>query len=123
MPNSHGTFTKKPPAVTFAQVLLYLAALLNVGNGIYSLGSTDAVKTAICIAMIVFGIAAAFVASRLNKPDPARRQAAIALCGVLIVLRIVEFAVWSSIGFLLGLILPVLVIWRVSGPEAKAWFR
>ncbi len=113
----------KPSAVTFVQILFYLAALLNIVNGIFSFGSPGIVKKTLCIAMILFGIAAVFVAYRLNLPRGSRRQAAIVLSCILIVLRIIEFAVWGSIGFLLGVILPVIVIWRLYSSEAKAWFR
>lgn len=112
----------KPAAVTFIQILLYLTALINIVNGIFSFGSPGMVKKILCIAMILFGIAAVFVAYRLSIPEAPQRQAAIVLSGILIVLRIIEFTVWGSIGFLLGVILPVIVIWRLYSSEVKTWF-
>ena len=118
-----GSHAKKPQAVKFAQILLYLAAALNVVNGLYSFGSPGFVKKILCAAMILFGIAAIYVAARMNVPEASRRQAAVALAGILIALRIAEYAIWMNFGFLLGIILPVLVIWRLNGAEAKAWYR
>ncbi|KEQ22488.1 hypothetical protein [Paenibacillus tyrfis] len=115
--------SKKPPVVTFVQVLIYAAALLNIVNGFYSFGSAGMLKKTLCIAMISFGVAAVWIVARLNYPEESRRKAAIALSGILIALRIVEFAVWYNVGFLLGLILPVFVIWRLNSSEAKAWFH
>ncbi|WP_163854776.1 hypothetical protein [Paenibacillus elgii] len=123
MPSNQEARAKKPPTVTFVQILIYLAAMLNVFNGVYSIGSAEMVKKIICIVMVVFGFVALYVASRLNTPDTSRRSAAIVLSGILILLRIVEFAVWHNIGFLLGVILPIIVIWRLNNSEAKAWFR
>lgn len=41
----------------------------------------------------------------------------------MIVLRLTEFAVWHNAGFIIGVILPVFVIWRLSSQEAKTWFK
>ncbi|MHA7582915.1 hypothetical protein ACX12E_21425 [Paenibacillus vandeheii] len=41
----------------------------------------------------------------------------------MIVLRLIEFAVWLNVGFIIGVILPVFVIWRLSTQEAKTWFE
>ncbi|MEC0180746.1 hypothetical protein P4H61_04450 [Paenibacillus peoriae] len=123
METQHEAHPRKPRVVTFVQILIYLAAILNVFNGIYSFGSAEMIKKVLCIVMIVFGIVAVYVASRLNIPAASPLNAAFVLSGILIVLRIVEFAVWHSIGFLLGVILPIIVIWRLNSPEAKAWFR
>ncbi|WP_269880320.1 hypothetical protein [Paenibacillus gyeongsangnamensis] len=113
----------KPTVVRFAQALIYLAAILNVINGVFSLGSAGMVKKTLCIAMIIFGVAAVYIATCLNNPNASGRNAAIVLSGILIALRIVEFAVWHNIGFLLGVILPIIVIWRLNSSEARAWFR
>ncbi|WP_088832422.1 hypothetical protein [Paenibacillus tyrfis] len=123
MYNNQAARSKKPPVVTFVQILIYAAALLNIVNGFYSFGSAGMLKKTLCIAMISFGVAAVWIAARLSYPDESRRKAAIVLSGVLITLRIVEFAVWYNVGFLLGIILPAFIIWRLNSPEAKAWFH
>ncbi|MBE9916688.1 hypothetical protein G8C92_21970 [Paenibacillus donghaensis] len=123
MLNNHETRTQKPSAVSLAQILIYLAAVLNIVNGIYSFGSTGIIKKLLCIGMIVFGAAAFWVAARLGHPHRSRLTAAIALSIILIILRLLEFSVWHNIGFLLGVILPILVIWRLNSAEAKSWFR
>ncbi|RXZ80285.1 hypothetical protein EBB07_19165 [Paenibacillaceae bacterium] len=123
MPTHQETYLKKPPLIQFIQILIYFAAVLNMINGIYSFGSAGLIKKGLCIAMILFGAAAVVVAARLNLPDNSRRRAAIILCGILVVLRIVEFVVWNSIGFVFGIILPIIIIWRLNSPEAKAWFK
>lgn len=122
MTNGTQAGAKKPAAVTLAQVLMYLAAAANIVNGIYSLGSEGTVKKLLCLSMIVVGAASIWVGARLSDPHASRRSFAVSLSIVMIVLRLIEFAVWQSIGFLLGVILPVLVIWRLSGTEAKNWF-
>ncbi|WP_427052364.1 hypothetical protein [Paenibacillus sp. TC-CSREp1] len=122
MTNGLQASAKKPSAVTFTQILFYLAAAVNIVNGIYSLGSQGTVKKLICLAMIVVGVASIWVGARLSAPHVSRRSLAISLSVVIIVLRLIEFAVWQSIGFLLGVILPVLIIWRLNSTEAKNWF-
>ncbi|BBI34112.1 hypothetical protein [Cohnella abietis] len=114
--------TEKPMVVVTTQILLYLAAIVNVGNGIISLSSDETIKIILSVVMIAFGLAAAWVAARLGVPEASRLNTAVTLSVILIVLRIVEFSVWHSVGFLLGVILPVIVIWRLRSPEAKSWF-
>lgn len=123
MNHNEASALKKPSAVTFVQVLMYFTAVINVVNGFLSFGSTGLFKKTLCIAMILVGCAAVYVAARLNKPSESNRRAAIVLSGILIALRIVEFAVWYDIGFLIGMILPVFVIWRLNRSEARSWFR
>ncbi|SFM16926.1 hypothetical protein SAMN03159341_11911 [Paenibacillus sp. 1_12] len=114
--------SKKPAVVTFTQILIYLNAIVNIGNGIYSLGSEGIVKITLSIAMIILGIAAIWVATRLNTPIASRLRSAIVLSCILIVLRLIEFTVWHSFGLLLGTVLPILVIWRLNSMESKKWF-
>ncbi|MEK8128702.1 hypothetical protein WMW72_12380 [Paenibacillus filicis] len=114
--------SKKPVVISTIQILLYIAAAIHVFNGIVSLGAEGMEKKIISLAMILFGIASVWVAARLSTPHPARRQSVIVLAVLLIVLRVVEFTVWHSYGFLLGILLPILVIWRLNSQEAKAWF-
>nr|WP_145402041.1 hypothetical protein [Paenibacillus xylanexedens] len=113
---------KKPSTVTFAQILLYLAAAVNIVNGIYSLGGEGTLNKWICLAMIVVGVASIWAGARLSYPHTSRRSFAFSLSIVMIVMRLIEFAVWQSIGLLLGVILPVIIIWRLNSTEAKGWF-
>ncbi|MFC3746814.1 hypothetical protein [Paenibacillus sp. GCM10012306] len=116
------TGSKKPSAVMLTQILLYLAAVVNLFNGFYSIGSQQTMKVVLAAVMIIFGIVALWVASRLGYPAPSRRQNAVLLASILIVLRIVEYFVWHNLGFLVGIILPILVVWRLNKTEAKEWF-
>ncbi|WP_046507124.1 hypothetical protein [Paenibacillus riograndensis] len=102
--------------------MIYLAAVLNIVNGVLSFGSAGILKKILCMTMIIFGLAAVWAASRLNIPNVTSRYAAIVLSGILIVLRIVEFTVWHNIGFLLGVVLPIIVIWRLNSTEVRDWF-
>lgn len=114
--------SKKPSSVMLTQVLFYLAAVVNLFNGFYSVGSVEASKKILAVVMIIFGIAAVWVASRLGHRHPSRRDQALVLAWILIALRIVEYFVWHNFGFLLGIILPILVVWRLNKLEAKEWF-
>lgn len=49
---------KKPSAITAVQILLYLAALVNVVNGFLAIGDTGIVKKIVSAAMILIGTAA-----------------------------------------------------------------
>lgn len=122
MTNGAQANSKKPATITFAQVLMYLAAAVNFVNGIYSLGSEGTVKKLLSLAMIVIGLTSIWVGARLNDRQASRRTYAVSLSIVIIMLRLIEFAVWQSIGLLLGVILPVILIWRLSSNEAKEWF-
>ncbi|QLG40413.1 hypothetical protein HW560_21405 [Paenibacillus sp. E222] len=122
MLNGTQATAKKPATVTFVQVLMYLAAAVNIVNGMYSLGSEGTVKKLLCLAMIVVGSASIWVGARLNDRHPSRRSYAISLSIVIIMLRLIEFAILQNIGFLIGVILPVVIIWRLSSLEAKKWF-
>lgn len=113
---------KKPSAITAVQILLYLAALVNVVNGFLAIGDTGIVKKIVSAAMILIGTAALWAGLQLNTPTAARRNGTLVLCVLMIVLRVIEYAIWSSVGFLLGIILPVLVIWRLSSAETRQWF-
>ncbi|MFF2480971.1 hypothetical protein [Paenibacillus sp. NPDC058071] len=115
--------SNRPASLWIVQLLLYFSGGLNIVNGIISFGSADAVKKSLSIAMLVLGVAAIFVALRLSTPKPASLRAAVVLSIVMIVLRIAEYAVWHSVGFLLGIILPIVVLWRLNSPEIKARFR
>lgn len=55
--------SKKPAAVMFTQILIYLAAAVNLVNGIFSLGSEGIEKKILSLAMIILGIAAIWVAA------------------------------------------------------------
>ncbi|MET3546952.1 hypothetical protein ABID47_003568 [Paenibacillus favisporus] len=123
MSNHRRIESTKPPIVTFVQILFYATAVINGINGIYSLGSPGMVKKALCVIMILTAIASVYAAYRLSIPALFSRYAANVLCTILIVTRIAEFAAWHSTGFLLGIILPVIVLWRINSPEAKAWFH
>jgi len=121
--NGFKAVSQKPAEVTFSQILLYLAAAVNLINGIYSIGNESPAKKVLSFAMIIFGAAAVWAAARLGRPDPSRLKQALILAWILIVLRIVEFFIWYNLGFLLGIILPVLVIWRLTRAEVQNWFR
>ncbi|NUU62169.1 hypothetical protein [Paenibacillus agri] len=116
------TSSQKPQAVMLTQILLYLAAVVNLFNGFYSIGSNNSLKMTLAAIMILFGLVAIWVASRLGQPIPSRRNHAIVLASILILLRIVEYFVWHNFGFLVGIILPVLVVWRLGKTEAKEWY-
>jgi hypothetical protein len=116
------TSRQKPQAVMLTQILLYLAGVVNLYNGFYSIGSDNSVKMTLAAIMILFGLVAIWVASRLGQPIPSRRNHAIVLASILILLRIVEYFVWHNFGFLVGIILPILVVWRFGKTEAKEWF-
>ncbi|MFE4712432.1 hypothetical protein ACFRAM_16290 [Paenibacillus sp. NPDC056722] len=116
------TSSQKPQAVMLTQILLYLAAVVNLFNGFYSIGSNNSLKMTLATIMILFGLVAIWVASRLGQPIPSRRNHAIVLASILILLRIVEYFVWHNFGFLVGIILPVLVVWRLGKTEAKEWY-
>ncbi|GGG68164.1 hypothetical protein [Paenibacillus radicis (ex Gao et al. 2016)] len=123
MSNDLGAKAQKPAAILITQVLLYLAAIVNIVNGIYAIGNVEKVKVVLAVVMIVFGAAAAWVAYRLSQPEASSRNYAVALAWILIVLRLIEYSVWHNIGFLLGVILPILVLWRLYKRETKAWYN
>ncbi|TVY04290.1 hypothetical protein [Cohnella terricola] len=123
MGNQPNARADKPRTLTIVQILLYAAAVLNIANGFISFASTDMLKKLLSAAMVLFGIAALLVASRLSIPKVVHLRAAIVLSSVLLVLRIAEYAVWHNIGFLLGAILPILVIWRLNDSDVKTWFK
>lgn len=112
----------KPPAVTTVQILLYLSCVVNVVNGLLSWGSGTMEKKLLSLAMILFGIASVWVAVRLRTPKAEHRRLAIGFSIALLAFRIVEYTVWHSYGFVLGMLLPVLILWRLNSSEAKAWF-
>jgi uncharacterized membrane protein YhaH (DUF805 family) len=114
--------SKKPSAILLTQILFYLAAIVNLVNGFYAIGSDATNKMILAVVMIIFGIASVLVAARLGHRDASRRNHAIILAWVLIVLRIVEYTVWLNLGFLLGIILPILMLWRLNKAEAKSWY-
>ncbi|WP_042160872.1 hypothetical protein [Paenibacillus gorillae] len=122
MSNDPGEQAQKPAAVLITQLLLYLAAIVNIVNGIYAIGNIETMKAVLAAVMIIFGAAAAWAAYRLSQPEASRRNYAVALAWLLIVLRLIEYFVWQNIGFLLGIILPILVLWRLNKPEMKAWY-
>ncbi|MFD0679319.1 MULTISPECIES: hypothetical protein [unclassified Paenibacillus] len=122
MSNGLRANSKKPAVVTFAQILLNFAAVMNLVNGFYSFGNEEVLKKALAVAMIIFGAAAIWAATRLALPAVSGRKVAIGLSWILIALRLIEFAVWHNLGFLLGLILPLIVLWRLNSDEAKAWY-
>ncbi|MFF2089224.1 hypothetical protein [Paenibacillus sp. NPDC058174] len=113
---------QKPAAVLITQLLLYLGAIVNIVNGIYAIGNVETMKAVLAAVMIIFGIAAAWVAYRLSQPEASRRNYAVALAWIMVVLRLIEYFVWHNIGFLLGVILPILVLWRLYKAETRAWY-
>lgn len=123
MNNTKATDSHQPAAVRLIQILIYLAAVFNVINGLYSFGSPDSLKKWISITMIATGVAAAYVGFRMQNPSATGRTTAIVISVIMIVLRLIEFAVWLNVGFIIGVILPVFVIWRLSTQEAKTWFE
>ncbi|WP_187274611.1 hypothetical protein [Paenibacillus sp. N3.4] len=119
MISNSSTRSKQPTVVLFIQILIYLAVVINLVNGMLTIGDEGIAKKMVSLGMIIFGFAAIWVAVRLSTRSPSRQKNAIVLSIILIVLRIIEFTIWHSVGFLLGILLPVLVIWRLNSPEAK----
>ncbi len=56
----------RPAAIRLTEILIYLAAIVNIINGIYWIGSSDSLKRWLCVAMIVVGVTAAFIGFRLQ---------------------------------------------------------
>ncbi|UPK41310.1 MULTISPECIES: hypothetical protein [Paenibacillus] len=123
MNNTKRIDSHRPAVIRLIQMLMYLAAFVNIINGIYSINSLDFLKKWLCIAMIVVGLAAAYVGFLLNSPSATSRTAVITLSVAMIGLRLIEFAVWQNVGFIIGVILPVLVIWKLRSQESKTWFK
>jgi hypothetical protein len=122
MNNVTKSSVERPAEVRVTQILIYLTAVVNIFNGIYSIGGGGTVKTILAVCMIIFGVAAIWIGGRLKSPGESPWKMAFSFAVILIVLRIIEFLVWRNNGFLIGIILPILVIWRLNSPEARAWF-
>ena len=71
--------------------------------------------------LVAFGVACWWLVLRLRAPGARRRVEVLALMGLLVAIRIYQIVRFDAPLAATGFILPVLVYWRASKPDTRAW--
>lgn len=112
----------RPRDVTVTRVLMLLTGFGNVVNGLLEQNPTYVGSTRVFGWLLVaFGVVCWVVTWRLRRPGRRWYEVLVAVLAVLVVIRVYQVIRFSTFVPAAGLILPLLVFWRLRKPAVRDW--
>lgn len=111
-----------PRDVTIVRVLLVLTGFTSALNGLLEQNPTYATSTRVFgWVLVAFGVGCWWLVFRLRRPGPRTLAEVYALLVLLVAIRIYQIVRFQTAAPAGGLILPVLVYWRLRRPQVRDW--
>jgi alpha-beta hydrolase superfamily lysophospholipase len=114
--------TTRPRDVTVVRVLMLLTGFSNVVNGLLEQNPSYVTATRVFGWLLVaFGLVCWVVTWRLRHPGRRHYELLVVVLAVLVVIRVYQVIRFSTFVPAAGLVLPLLVYWRLRKPAVRAW--